>query len=184
MNFQTLKMAILIFTYHGKTSKGDKMTKKELFEKYKAVKDNVLAITLFVRMPTGETESIENTNVVAKMDYIDKAYDDNLVHKNNESIFIEDVYFLLDTDEMDFGSALHYLKEGCKIGHKTWSENAYLYYVPEEEYAPCTDIAKNEFGGKNVPYQAYVAMKTVDGNVVPWAAGHSDLLAEDWIVML
>lgn len=160
------------------------MTKKELFEKYESVKDNVLAITLYIRMPTGETESIENTNVAAKMDYIDKTYDDNLVHKNSTQIVIEDVYFLLDTDEMDFGSALQYMKDGYKIGRKMWPENVYLYYVPEEEYAPCTDVAKNEFGGENVPYQAYVAVKTADGNVVPWTAGHSDLLAEDWDVVL
>ena len=39
------------------------------------------------------------------------------------------------------------------------------------------------FGGKNVPYQAYVAMKTAQNVVVPWAASQSDLFAGDWFVI-
>jgi hypothetical protein len=34
-----------------------------------------------------------------------------------------------------------------------------------------------------VPYQAYIAMKTVQGTVVPWLASQTDMLAEDWEVL-
>ena len=33
-----------------------------------------------------------------------------------------------------------------------------------------------------VEYGAYVAMKTAQGNVVPWLASQTDLLAEDWYI--
>lgn len=47
---------------------------------------------------------------------------------------------------------------------------------------PSTEVAKKAFGGENVPYGAYVAMKTAQGNVVPWLASQTDILADDWII--
>ena len=32
-------------------------------------------------------------------------------------------------------------------------------------------------------YRAYIAMKTAQGNVVPWLASQTDMLAEDWVVV-
>ena len=46
-----------------------------------------------------------------------------------------------------------------------------------------TDIARETFGGNDVPYGAYIAMKTAQNNVVPWLASQTDMLAEDWIVV-
>lgn len=54
--------------------------KEELFAYYKSVKDRAVCVTLFIKMPTGETEVISNSNIEAKMAYIDKTYDDELVH--------------------------------------------------------------------------------------------------------
>ena len=34
-----------------------------------------------------------------------------------------------------------------------------------------------------VEYGAYIAMKTAQGNVVPWLASQTDMLAEDWIII-
>lgn len=49
------------------------MTRKEkLFAEYAKVKDKVSNITLFIHMPTGETEIISNPRVPEKMVYIDK----------------------------------------------------------------------------------------------------------------
>jgi hypothetical protein len=59
----------------------------------------------------------------------------------------------------------------------------FLYYVPAAAYPPCTDIAKEAFGGNDVPYGAYIAMKTVQGNVIPWSASQTDLLSMDWVVV-
>ena len=37
--------------------------------------------------------------------------------------------------------------------------------------------------GESAVVRAYIAMSTVDGDLVPWVASQSDLLAEDWIVV-
>lgn len=86
--------------------------------------------------------------------------------------------------DMNFGLALSYLKlNGNKVARKNWNgKGMFIYYVPANEYPAQTQIAKDTFG-EMVPYQAYIAMKTVDGSVVPWLASQTDLLAEDWEVV-
>lgn len=81
----------------------------------------------------------------------------------------------------DFGAAIKFLKEGKKVSRTGWNgKGMYLYYVPANYYPAVTDIAKEEFGDM-VPYGAYIAMKTTQGNVVPWLASQTDVLAEDWV---
>lgn len=83
-----------------------------------------------------------------------------------------------------FGTAIDYLKQGKKVARTGWNgKNMFLYYVPAAAYPPCTDIAREAFGGNDVPYGAYIAMKTAQNNVVPWLASQTDMLAEDWIVI-
>lgn len=83
---------------------------------------------------------------------------------------------------MDFGEAVRELKDGCKVARAGWNgKGMFLYFVPPGNYPARTDIAKREWGEDGlVPYQAYIAMKTVQGTVVPWLASQTDILAEDW----
>jgi hypothetical protein len=83
---------------------------------------------------------------------------------------------------MNFGDAITALKNGKRVQRKGWNgKRMFLYYVPEGQYPARTDIAKAEWGENGlVPYQAYIAMKTVQGTVVPWLASQTDMLAEDW----
>ena len=82
---------------------------------------------------------------------------------------------------MNFSLALQEVKDGEKIAREGWNaQNQFVYFVPAAAY---TDVAKKEFGGEDVPYGAYLAIKTVQGNVVPWLASQTDLLAEDWKVV-
>lgn len=84
---------------------------------------------------------------------------------------------------MDFSEALKALKDGRKLTRKTWNgKGQFLYFVPGGNYAAQTEIAKKEFAGL-VPYRAYIAIKTVQGNVVPWVASQSDLLEDDWEIV-
>lgn len=55
----------------------------------------------------------------------------------------------------------------------------FIYYVPENSYKAQTDAARSTFG-EDVPYGAYLAIKTAQNNVVPWLASQTDVLAEDW----
>lgn len=81
---------------------------------------------------------------------------------------------------MNFGWAIEELKAGNRVTRKGWNgKNMWLYFVPAASYPAQTDIAKAEFG-ELVPYRAYIAMKTAQGDVVPWLASQSDVLEMDW----
>lgn len=86
---------------------------------------------------------------------------------------------------MDFGTAIEIVKDESKISREGWNgKGMFLYYVPAGAYTPFTDNEKsivNENG--LVEYGAYIAMKTTRGNVVPWFASQTDMLAEDWVVV-
>jgi Protein of unknown function (DUF2829) len=85
---------------------------------------------------------------------------------------------------MDFSEALLKLKNGSKVTRNGWNgKGQFIYFVPESTYPAQTEIAKATFG-KNVPYGAYLAIRTVQNNVVPWLASQTDLLANDWEVAL
>ena len=86
---------------------------------------------------------------------------------------------------MTFGIALELLKKGCKVAREGWNgKGMFLYHVPAASYTPCTPIGEEcaTDNGK-VPYGAYIAMKTAQGNVVPWLASQTDMLAEDWVIV-
>lgn len=161
------------------------MTKKEAFKQaYQAAmaKGLVDLVVLYIHMPDESEEVIINSSPQAKVDYVEKTYNDDLVHANSEKIYITDYHFVNESDGMDFGSAISILKDGGIVTRKGWNgKGMYLYYVPASEYEPCTEAAKREFEGKPVPYRAYIAMKTVDKEIVPWVASQTDILAEDWV---
>ena len=90
-----------------------------------------------------------------------------------------------ECDNMTFGLAIEMMKKGKKVAREGWNgKGMFLYYVPVASYTPCTPIGEEcaTDNGK-VPYGAYIAMKTAQGNVVPWLASQTDMLAEDWVVV-
>lgn len=90
----------------------------------------------------------------------------------------------VDTGEprFDIGEAVRLMKQGYAVSRKGWNgKDMFLYYVQPAAYPAQSVIARKYWGeGKDVPYQGYVAMKTVQGTVVPWLCSQSDLLADDW----
>jgi hypothetical protein len=86
---------------------------------------------------------------------------------------------------MKFGDAIDALENGKRVARAGWNgKGMFLYYVPEGAYPARTEVAKKEWGENAlVPYQAYIAMKTVQGTVVPWLASQTDMLAKDWEVL-
>lgn len=84
--------------------------------------------------------------------------------------------------KMSFGTALYALKQGKKVARKGWNgKGQFVYLVTEDSYPVKMDAAK-ELADENgkVKYGAYMALKTVDGTVVPWTPSQTDCLAEDW----
>lgn len=88
------------------------------------------------------------------------------------------------TDGLTFGLAIEAMKKGLKVARRGWNgKGMFLYYVPAGAYPPSTEVAKAAFHGEKVPYGAYIAMKTAQGNVVPWLASQTDMLTDDWFIV-
>jgi hypothetical protein len=88
---------------------------------------------------------------------------------------------------MSFGMAIEALKKGLKVARAGWNgKNMFVYYVAANTYPAQRNPMQNMLGifpGDMVPYRDYLAMKTVDNQVVPWVASQTDILASDWNIV-
>lgn len=145
-------------------------------------KDNA-GVTMFIQMPTGEEELIHNPNLAAKLDYIERAYDDDLHLKSCPEIRINEYHIHIPQEEvMDFGVALMNLKEGRRVARKGWNgKGQYLELA--------TDISYTSAAGQiiNCEHAAIgnkaIAFVGTSGVQMGWLASQADMLAEDWIIL-
>ena len=81
-----------------------------------------------------------------------------------------------------FSDALISLKAGKPISRSGWNgKGMFVYLVSANSYPAQTKVAKEFFGEDAlVPYNAYLAIKNVDGTVSTWVPSVNDVLAEDW----
>lgn len=85
---------------------------------------------------------------------------------------------------MNFGQAVESVKQGSKIAREGWNgKGMFVYYVPAASYKTMTDVAKKEFG-EVAHYNAYLAIKNVNGTVSTWVPSINDVLSEDWSIVL
>lgn len=85
----------------------------------------------------------------------------------------------------DIGWALAQAKQHKKVTRTGWNnKNVFIYYVNANSYpvsgnpgSPLEGVYKDDL----VPYQAYIAMKTHNDDVVPFVCGMDSLLATDWV---
>ena len=76
---------------------------------------------------------------------------------------------------MDFGEALHLLKEGKKLAREGWNgKGMFIVFVPSKV------INLNEY---LVKFNQHFVIKNVDGSVSTWVPSVNDCLAEDWFIM-
>ena len=68
------------------------------------------------------------------------------------------------------GAAVEALKAGGRVTRKGWNGPGQYLYLVDANPHPQGDEAN----------LAYVVIRTVQGDVVPWLASQTDLLAEDW----
>lgn len=138
---------------------------------------------MFIQMPTGEEELIHNPNLAAKLDYIERAYDDDLHLKSCPEIRINEYHIHIPQEEvMDFGVALMNLKEGRRVARKGWNgKGQYLELA--------TDISYTSAAGQiiNCEHAAIgnkaIAFVGTSGVQMGWLASQADMLAEDWIIL-
>jgi len=86
---------------------------------------------------------------------------------------------------MDFGVAVVALKSGVRVARAGWNgKGMFLFLVPGSTFKvnrpPLLGIYEE---GTEVKYHAHIDMKTATGEVVPWLASQTDVLAEDWLVV-
>lgn len=70
---------------------------------------------------------------------------------------------------LNFSEALNELKKGLRVTRMGW--NGAGMYI---ELQTPTETSKMK--------RPYIFMSPVDGQLVPWVASQTDLLAEDWII--
>jgi hypothetical protein len=88
---------------------------------------------------------------------------------------------------MSFGLAIEAMRQGGRVTRFGWNgKGMFLYYVPANRYPPTTPagemLAADSPDGL-VAYGGYIAMKTAGGEVVPWLASQTDVLATDWSIV-
>ncbi len=81
---------------------------------------------------------------------------------------------------IDFGQALRELKSGSRVARQGWNgKGMWLSYVTEWNGA--LGAAPPQGFSRLRPW---IGMKTADDGFVPWVASQSDILADDWVVVL
>jgi hypothetical protein len=89
-------------------------------------------------------------------------------------------------ETLNFGGALDALKSGNKVARSGWNgKGMFLFLVPGSTFKvnrpPLLGIYPE---GTEINYCPHIDMKTADEKVVPWLASQTDVLAEDWQVVL
>lgn len=90
-----------------------------------------------------------------------------------------------ETHGMTFGAAVEAMKIGLKVARAGWNGSGmFAYYSPATIRPAQAAAAVAHWGeGGPIPHRAFMALKTVQGDVAAWSPSGSDALAEDWMVV-
>jgi hypothetical protein len=117
---------------------------------------------------------------------------------------------LLEGESGDFGKALKSIKRGRCVARKGWNgKGMFIFLRPADElhvgfvakdikflpqsvknyyYQDCIDEEGNPLKlekDDTVKFTAYLCMKAADGSIVNgWLASQTDMLAEDWVLVV
>jgi hypothetical protein len=89
-------------------------------------------------------------------------------------------------DQMNFSDALEIIKQGGKVARAGWNgKGMFVFLVPGSTFTvnrpPLLGIYPE---GAQINYRAHIDMRAADGQIVPWLASQTDLLANDWQVVV
>lgn len=95
----------------------------------------------------------------------------------------EDAY--QEFTSLSFSHALEAIKQGHKVARSGWNgKGMFVFLVNGSKFkvnrAPLLGIYPE---GTEINYHAHIYMKTADGQIVPWLASQTDVLANDWTVL-
>lgn len=90
-------------------------------------------------------------------------------------------------NDNEIGAAVIWLKNGGKITRTGWNgKDLVVYYVPAASYPAQRNsnlTQAGEYHDDMVPYAPYLALKSPNGIITPWAPSVSDTLATDYILL-
>jgi hypothetical protein len=89
------------------------------------------------------------------------------------------------TGLINFSIALDLIKKGLRVAREGWNgKEMFVFLVPGSSFEvnrpPLLGIYA---AGTLINYHAHIDMRTADGQIVPWIASQTDLLAEDWLIV-
>jgi len=88
-------------------------------------------------------------------------------------------------DGLSFGLAIEAMKKGFKVARAGWNgKDMFVFLVPGSIFTvnrpPLLGIYPE---GTEINYHAHIDMRTADGQIVPWLASQTDMLADDWMII-
>lgn len=95
---------------------------------------------------------------------------------------------------MNFSEAIEALKEGRKVARAGWNGKGMFVFMTPESYVPYSKLRdhmqRHLVGEVHSPDQrikinAHLDMRAADGTIViGWLASQTDMLAEDWEIVV
>lgn len=83
-----------------------------------------------------------------------------------------------------FSWALERLKAGGRVARRGWNgKGMWLVLVPKEHWGLGSAVPF-DWGDVRNHLKPWIGMKTADNGFVPWLASQTDLLADDWEIVL
>lgn len=94
---------------------------------------------------------------------------------------------------MNFGEALAALKRGDRVARSGWNGKGMWIVLVHPQNADLSSNREWEEAGSDIGWQfrprwlralPWLGLKTADDGFVPWLASQTDILAEDWEIVL
>jgi hypothetical protein len=92
---------------------------------------------------------------------------------------------MVHIDSFDFGAALQHLRQGKRVARTGWNgKGMFVFLVPGSTFqvnrAPLLGIYPE---GTTINYRDHIDIRSANGEIVPWVASQTDVLAEDWVIV-
>lgn len=171
----------------------------QTYQSHKTVK--AFQINHIVKVPGTEIHTLKGTHGESANvddDYMEKhrpklhgyyvLYADGYESWSPAKAFEEGYSLVMDrmvADGMTFGQALELLKHGGRATRPGWNGvGMFIFLVPGSRFEvnrpPLLGIYEE---GTEINYHAHIDMRTANGQIVPWLASQTDMLAEDWMAL-
>lgn len=87
---------------------------------------------------------------------------------------------------MNFSAALEEIKDGKRVRRRGWNgKGMFIFLVNGSNFVVNREPLLSILGeGTEVTYRPHIDMRDAEGKIVPWLASQTDILADDWEIIL